>query len=251
MLSKSMGYCVLFGAALFCNTALADYELPETGSVYRGSYPIKKQQIPLPEGDWVVIGKSLTKNNAGSNYVRLVLANIKENVIHGIVGIGSTVSIPTKIGRWDGFTYGEECNKKERHFTTTYANYGGSDQDCWYVTHSFMANVKLSESTKHIIRAQEYLENNEIVMPINMIRVSYRLADRRILQRVSYYFSPEVAGFPPPLRAEWKESDWHHDRVYLDDKKVSYIDNLIAWGRKWHAKVKSGFEGNSSSINTN
>jgi hypothetical protein len=60
---------------------------------------------------------------------------------------------------------------------------------------------------------------------------------------VRIYNNPEVEGFSPPMQGDWRASDWHKDRVYLDPKKKDYVERIVDWSRSAHPKFKQGFEG--------
>jgi hypothetical protein len=95
----------------------------------------------------------------------------------------------------------------------------------------------------HLLALRDYVEKNDLELPVTMIAVQYLRSGRGRFMSLNYYFNPELEGIAPPERAEWRTSDWHRDRYSHDPKKKAYIEKLIKWGAEWHARVDRGFRG--------
>ena len=193
-------------------------------------------QIPLPEGQWKLVGLDTWYNNLQTGFTRGILVDVKGKILRRAVQFDIPIDFSS-----NGYVVSKWCERDNIHHMKKRANYEGGEQDCWGVNHyrlSFSAN-KLPEYMK---QARDYIVANKIRVPGNTIYVRYQKADVNALLQASYHFNPEVDGFPPPKETIWATSDWHRNQMYLDEKKVAYIDKIKRWGTAFDSKVTAGFE---------
>ncbi len=227
----------LFG--IFFLSACATDTMHKTmpiGTTYQSNLKVGfgDTSIPLSDGKWKLIGYSTTGNNNNTPIATGVL--IQEN--------GSTISkgvifqTPTKFEK-NGYVVSKWCERKNVHFIEKKSNYAGREQDCWGVNHykmTFRYNKIMAYK-----QAQDYMKKNKLVLPLAMIATKHRKANSFKFLEVTYFFNPELEGFPPPKIANWGSSDWHPERITNDKAKVAYIDRIKEWGKTWDSKVSEHF----------
>lgn len=229
-------------------------EVPLAGSEFSDEFPVAEMKIPLPKGSWTLIGTEITKEGTrGFNAAYMLIKADKDRLLSA-VEIYTNITI-RKSGQKDTASYknsGEgwvthsNCTRDDMHFIKVYSNIRLGEQDCWWVNHWRMNRVGRG-NTEHWKEAVKYLSENKIRAPLDMLAVTYRMADKADYLTVNYFFNPQTSGF----RREndiywqidsWKTSAWNPDRVKDDEKKQAYIKSIIAWGETWHEKLKRAFK---------
>lgn len=225
------------------HSSAATFEPHKIGTVFNDVIEVGNGvQVPLPEGDWLLVANPIRPNNAKSNFYYPVLIEVKDNVLQRIIMVANSLGRPDQVGFSDGFTFYKECRRTDMLFVKEFINIDGNKQDCWYLNH-FTMTLGPNSGAEFTDR-QKYMEEHKIPLPINMLTTAYHFANAnsRYLD-VRVYHNPEAVGFAAPKQGDWRASDWHKDRIYLDPKKKEYADRLIGWGASWHDRVKEGFEG--------
>lgn len=218
--------------------------LPNVGAPARDSFSVAGKSIPLPAGDWTVIGSQVTKDGDRGYRTAYMLARVEGNSLHSAVEIYTNLAIKkvgAKNGDGKGWLTVRSCTRDDMHYLKVFSNTRLGKQDCWWVNHRRMDGPSKLE---HWTEARKYLSDNQIRAPLDMIAVSYRFANESDYLTVSYFFNPEKAGFSPGSDVYWKihtweTSAWHPDKVKGDIKKINYIKVLISWGKQWHENVKA------------
>lgn len=248
-----LGRCLLVVLSVFVLTAgceKTDRELPvslmlpKVGASATESFTVAGKSIPLPAGDWTVIGTQVTKDGKRGYRTAYMLARVEENSLHSAVEIYTNLPIK-KVDENDGDGKGwltvRSCTRDDMHFLKVFSNTRLGKQDCWWVNHRRMDGPRKLE---HWTEARKYLSDNQIQAPIDMVAVSYRLANESDYLTVNYFFNPKKSGFSQGNDVYWKTytwetSVWHPDKVRGNAKKINYIKALISWGKQWHKKVKA------------
>ncbi|NQV83403.1 MAG: hypothetical protein HQ494_06235 [Rhodospirillales bacterium] len=135
----------------------------------------------------------------------------------------------------------KSCTRDDMHYLKVFENSRLGNQDCWWINHRRMDGAR---NLEHWDEARKYLSDNQIQAPIDMIAVSYRLANMNDYVTASYYFSPNKNGLLEGNDVHWtthtwSTSVWHPDKVRGNKIKTNYINGLISWGKQWHEKVKA------------
>lgn len=224
------------------------------GSQFADAFPIGDKRIPLPPGAWTVIGTEIRKDSDPAFHVAYMLAKIEDNAVKAATEIYASLYIKkaSSGGLFSSGTSGigwvthRSCVRDDMHFVKVYSNIRLGDQDCWWVNHWRM-NRAGSGDSEHWSESRKYLERNQIRAPMDMLGVSFRLANETDYLTVNYFFDPATAGLTPMGDAHWsirtwESSEWHPDRIKGDEKKLAYIKRLISWGETWHPKVKASFD---------
>ena len=218
--------------------------LPKVGTPVTDSFRVAGKNVPLPAGDWTVIGSQVTKDGDRGYKTAHLLARVEGNFLHSAVEILTNLPIK-KIGEKDndgkGWLTVRNCSRDDMHFLKVFSNTRLGKQDCWWINHQRMDRQPKLE---HWTEARKYLSDNQIQAPLDMIAVSYRLANKSDYLTANYFFNPETAGFSEGNDLFWRihtwtTSVWHPDKVRGNKKKIKYIKGLISWGTQWHEKVKA------------
>ncbi|MBC8339453.1 MAG: hypothetical protein ISR51_09655 [Rhodospirillales bacterium] len=212
---------------------------PKVGTAASGSFTVAGKAIPLPAGDWTVIGSQVTKDGDQGYNTAHMLARIEGNSLHSAVEIYTNLPVNKSEGK--GWLTVRSCTRDDMHFLEVFSNSRRGEQDCWWVNHRRMDGPR---SLEHWKEARKYLSDNRIPAPLDMIAVSYRLANESDYLTVSYFFNPEKSGLSTGSDIHWNvhtwvTSVWHPDKVKGDIKKTNFIKALISWGKQWHKKVKA------------
>ena len=205
------------------------------GKVYKNSIQLRNKTIPLPEGEWKVIGRGFRTQE---KYFELfLLKETKRKEFHS----GIIITTDTPMNDYNGYLASKYFKRTNLHHVVVKNNATGGAQDCWLINHIRMAVNPNRPARKE---AYNYFESNHILIPKNTIEVSHRFTGKyhksKFLE-VNYYYNPEVEGFEPPTEANWSTSDWHPLQIIKYPKKVEYIERLKKEGVIMHEKVREGF----------
>jgi len=205
------------------------------GKVYKNSIQLRNKIIPLPVGEWKVIGRGFRTEE---KYFELyLLKETKRGEIHSTI----VITADTLNNEYTGYKSSKYCKRINVHHVVVKNNARQRAQDCWLINH-----IRMSVNPKRaaLKEAYNYLESNRFVLPKNMIQVFHRFTGKYKKSKfltVSYYYNPEVEGFEPPTEANWSSSDWHPLQINKDPKKVKYIERLKKEGAIMHEKIREGF----------
>ena len=249
----------LVAALLGCESLGGKQELPMSlvipgiGTRFADEIPIGDRKIPLPDGEWTVIGNAIDRNNDEGYFVSEMLVGTRDRTVIGAVEIYSSLPIKRAgsgglIGGGDrrqGWLTHRSCSRDDMHFVKVISNVRLGEQDCWWINHWRMHRTGKA-ITEHWEEAVKYLMENKISAPLDMLGVSFRLADKSDYLTVNYFFNPEVEGLKSTNDRywnikTWETSDWHPDKVKNDNSKSDYIKKLKAWGERWHLKLRQSF----------
>ena len=260
MLIRYLVFLALVATVIGCESSSDKAELPMSlmmpaiGTRVANEISIGDKKIPLPEGDWTVIGTGIDRNNAEGYFVSEMLVQIRDKTVTGAVEIFS--NLPVKGGNPEGF-FGavdsspqgwlthRSCTRDDMHFLKVYSNIRRGEQDCWWINHWRMNRTGVAV-TEHWMEAVKYLSDNDISAPLDMLGVSFRLANKMYYLTANYFFNAEVEGLKSTDDLHWsintwETSDWHPDKVRNDGKKREFIVKLIAWGNRWHGRIRESF----------
>ena len=78
-------------------------------------------------------------------------------------------------------------------------------------------------------------------LPVAMVGARFHLADRRLLLRIGYNWTPELMLAASGTRKFWVFEDWTAQVVAQDPRKAAVMKTIAAWGDEWHARVLNAF----------
>ena len=214
-----------------------------------GTYSIGNKSIPLPDGVWTVIGTQIVKDGGRGFQTAHMLARIEDKTVQSAVEVYTNIAIRKSApggAANQGWLTDQNCTRDNMHFAKVHANVRLGEQDCWWVNHWRMHRSG-GGNTEHWMESRKYLADNRIEASLDMVAVSYRLANKVDYLTLNYFFNPEISGFEAEKNIHWsihtwETSAWHPDQTKENEKKQAYIEDLISWGKAWRIKVKALFD---------
>ncbi|MBL6929439.1 MAG: hypothetical protein ISR44_09740 [Rhodospirillales bacterium] len=238
LLAALISSCVSTGGGDGLPTSV---KMPPLATMASGQIEIGNKLVPLPEGQFQLAGTGIQANQKSGHNLTAMLLQTRDGRVVKAVEIFSNRPANTKQGPpTPGWVTHRSCNRDDIHFVELIQNERLGDQDCWWVNHWRMVRTG-SRATEHWKETRKYLSDNKITAPIEMIGVSYRVANKSDFLTVNYFFNPEDDGFPVATDdnwavTTWSTSKWHPDQMDGETKK-QYIEGLISWGRSMHERV--------------
>ena len=209
------------------------------GTKLSGTFEIGQARLPLPDGEWILLGKMEERSYGGPSGVliqRVFLAQFQNGVLSRAVLAGSNEE-----GVRFGWKRNTNCDRVDMHFVDADKNYDVQNQQCWWVNH---VTTAVGNSTwKSITDAYAYMDKNGFRRPSTVIGVFYSLVRGSNFVDAIYWFNPEADGFDAPKSVNWRNNDWHKSRIVDDPKKLAYVQKLKAWGAGNLPRVKAAFGG--------
>jgi hypothetical protein len=221
-------------------------EINPVGKVYRDSIQLWGKNIPLPEGEWKVIGRG-APSNAGRNmlldqqalFFNIVLLKESETkTAHSFL----LISTESMTNNGPGYKPVEYFNRKDVHHVVVKNNEEFGAQDGWLINH-YLMSIDL-KGRPALEEAYNYLLSNKIKLPKIMIQTFHHFTGKYQKNRyldVECYSNPEIEGFEAPNETNWGTSEWHPLRIDNDPKKKAYIERLKNEGAIMHEKIRVGF----------
>lgn len=210
------------------------------GKIYENRIELHRKYVPLPEGQWKVIGSgnSGDKYGSGDEYFEVHLLKVTEkNEMDTIIFIRSD----TPRNTYRGYTANTYPKRTDIHFVKVNSNTEGHPQDWWIINHiRFFINPE-GESYR---QAHEYIVQNKVYVPkIAILRLHQFTGNVQKSKCVSveYIFNPEVEGFAPSEDSNWSTCDWNHMKIKDFPDKVAYIEKIRKEGEAVHEKLRESF----------
>lgn len=216
--------------------------LPNIGQKFFESIEISGKQFPLPEGNFEVAGTDLSITGKNGYATSIFLVNHRNGHIQRAVEIYTNLSIKRSDGPSAlGWATHRSCIRDDMHFRETIKNERLGYQDCWWVNHWRMIRTG-NRQTEHWKETIDFLKKNQLSAPLEMIAVSYRIANKTDYATINYFFNPVSAGFPAVIDDKWEtgtwsDSPWRPDNVKKNSARSKYINSLISWGKSWHKQI--------------
>jgi len=243
-------YLLLQAIVVFLLTGCAMTNLKDSnfvGKVYKGSIQLQSLDIPLPEGEWLVIGsgnKETTvtggrSNDATDDQFQVVL--LKKSDLGQVIGL-LFISTDMMGNKLIGYSPGIVFNRTDVHHVVVNNNDNLGAHDCWLINHSIVP--KISKNTVAKKEAFKYFESNKIVIPKIMIESYHHFTgkyNKNKLLDYSYLINPEIDGFDSPKDTDWSTCEWNLLQINKDHKKVEYIEKLKVEGAAMHEKLHKAF----------
>lgn len=237
-------FLLLPAAFILFSTGIAPAQ--RVGDTVRGYVQLEtgiaaKIQVPLPEGDWLAVSRSVARSSVSNvPIIQSYLVQVSANrALQRAIFIETNYEFPNY-----GWNVPRECNRSDvfyREPSDTRGFGGDRGYKCLTVNHIQMTtSAKSSQASKD---AYAWVWAHTTGMPTTLIGATYDISDGKRFLRVTYFRNPEADGFAPPRDSSWRSSDWHKDRLPGDPKKLAYMNDVKAWALQWKARVEAGFGG--------
>ena len=192
---------MLVGAAWPTQAAVAPI-----GTVFRTLIDLQDKQIPLPQGDWVLVGDgfelmpSLPGGGAGDAIESVVLFRVEGNAVPAFI-----IAHRNGIGVGHGWGVAGDCSRDDIHAAVSYEA-AGHHGFCGFVNHVVTAADEQSAPSWR--QAVAYAGAHGLVLPPTWLMAGFRLSDAADVLDVRYHFDPALAGLATPAATSWSDSRW-------------------------------------------
>ena len=179
--------------------------------VIRLHFPAGKTQIPLPEGEWEVLGLQEDQGSEGNRIWRVYLAHIEDNT-----AVGQIIFYINSDLYEGGWASTPACEQSNYYYEEVISN-EDSNVDCWNV---WQIRLRLKnrwpDGRK---KMHNTLLARKITIPRSMWRILFIRRNEDNLLTITYYFH---AAPPSQFMTRWEAK---------------------SWGARWKPKVDAGFLG--------
>ena len=182
--------------------------------VIRLHFPAGKTQIPLPEGEWELLGlNDEIEPQEAIKMWRIYLARIEHDTLVGQIIIRLNNDL------WDyGWLSVDYCDRDNLWFKEVKSN-RDDDVNCWAVTRVRIRPERWKGGRKQMLDSL-LSRNVNVTIPRRMILAAFFRASIDNTLKIVYYFDRY-----PPYRP------------------IISREDIKTWGRKWKPKVDAGFLG--------
>ena len=195
--------------------------------VYRDHFDFGRKQIPLPEGEWQLAGRSYTTISAlsGTGYGAIesaVLFQLDKNVVAGFIIVRRNV-MPIQ----GGWGTAADCSRDDIYEAITFDE--SADRPfCGFISYIV---TDVSDSSDGAWKAAvDTARRRSLTMPTTWLMVGYRLSDRNDMLDIRYHFNPELQGFAPAAGRTWADNSWSKSRLTgVDPNKTGLSAALVGW----------------------
>lgn len=218
--------------------------LPELGTEYVGTFTVAGKSFPLPKGTFTLTGTDITMTSKSGYAVGAFLVRHRRGTVQQGVEIYTNLPLNYESGpARNGWATHQGCQRDDMHHRQTFNNVRLGKQDCWWVNHWRMHRTG-SRYNEHWQETVKYLKEKDLKAPIEMVAVSYRIANKTDYATLHYFFNPQTASLEGDFYDHWSldswsESAWHKDNINDSPKRKAFVNSRIAWGEKWHSKMRS------------
>jgi|TARA_R110000803_G_scaffold210519_1_gene282525 hypothetical protein len=236
MIKKLIALAAVTILSACVTTTDAFNEQNKIGTVYNGSVSVPHGDILLPQGDWTVVGKSISKNNSSQPFGDVVLAKIDaQNNLDGLVMYSTALETSMRY-----YFYASDYCAPDTGtlYYEQNANQEGGLQKCFFIE-DWSLYVG-ANATDHVKQAEDYFTKNNIKKPEKMVFSNYRISRRNKLLVVQYGFNYRqpigdvIPGYTPSER-------FIYDRPFGTELWKANLETVISWTKENEQLVTDTF----------
>jgi hypothetical protein len=217
------------GVSARADSLLSGYPI---GAVVSGAIAMSHVTVPMPAGPWTVISKAESANNNSHTVGTLYLAQVLSGKFIGFAIISSNADLERA-----GWVTLKECGRSDMLYVERQSD-SFLTESCWWINHIRMAGEGESKEYQTIF---PYASQNHSEVPLNLIEVGVRIADRSAFLTARWRFNPELDGISPPKSELWARSEFNKLNISNYPDRMKYIDKMRAYGREWYPLARKGF----------
>ncbi|MCH8097128.1 MAG: SHOCT domain-containing protein [Proteobacteria bacterium] len=180
--------------------------------VIRLDFPAGQTQIPLPEGEWELLGLQEDQGDMTTRIWRVFLGRMENGVLLGKIYFNINHDLP-QVG-WAAASF---CDRDKIYYIVVNSN-KDSAVDCWAVNRVFTRVTKRWPESARQMR--NTILSRDIEIPPKMVRAIFYRRNTDNLLTIAYYFHRYPPSVPSITRSRLK-----------------------SWAREWKPKVDAGFLG--------
>ena len=175
--------------------------------------------------------------------VTSVLAKVKDNRLDGYIFIGRSIYLLEGIG---SYYFADADCRRDNLFYLDARDVRDGFEDCWYVNH---VRTGINSKSQEIWqRFGGYLRALGLALPPTVIQTRFLNIWNGERTDVAYFMNPAIKGIEPTSQP-WASSDWHKSNVEKFPDKLTYLNEMVEFGKAMHDHVRSGFLKRSSETN--
>lgn len=182
------------------------------------------------EGKWRFSDLELTTSTGGPEPIPLGAARFFQTEGKNLVAV---MEVRSNLRSGSGFWTGEPCKRDDMLFKLQLA--GGREDNCLTVNHiaSYMSNPGGKAAETYALLKEQGIEIPPTVIAITVTRNASSL--RRLVYTL--WVNPEMVGFAREAEPNWGRNPWNKTMSFNDPAKKLFIDQLIAWSKKFQTSV--------------
>lgn len=218
----------------------------DTGAMPKFGEEVKEKMyfggrfIPLPVGDWKVVGFIPAHDSHGTTINTMALVNLKGDTVMGMLLLaGNEISMPVR----QGFRSDGNCQRTDINYINVTSNSDFGPQECQSIDYVDTGSMDHAMGDRLLAAAGGEIKSKQYKLPTTLIGPSFRFANNGVLLMARYLFNPEADGIPPPKNPSWGESDWNKYTIAKYPDKQAYLNRLIVWTNKYLAIMRQAFDG--------
>ncbi len=208
-------------------------QVPVPGQAAAEAILVAGVEVPLPPGSWKVY---YVNDSALGAYPRTDVGLMR---VHGRIVRQTIYATVAHARKGDGFRPYANCAVDHYSHAVERVNRHGHEQDCWHVRPvDLAAGNKPSENRQALFSSADGAAD---FLPVAMIGARFHLADRHLLLRVAYNWTPDLM---LPARGErkfWVFEDWTRAAVEENPPRRAVVKTVTAWAEGWQARVQNAF----------
>jgi hypothetical protein len=220
--------------------ALLLLALPAAAQVHSGSIVVNGRAVPLPPGQWQVIGESRTGSTAVGDATVLGLATVLLAQEEG-ARLSALVSIAAG-ARAQNARYDLDavagCRFPPQPIAVLARAADAAAQDCAHLREWRSTAAPPENPGARWAAYFEWASTRPGWAPSLFHVAWFRIADRTGALDVVYAISPETRGFAPDAR-DWPRNGWNPTNQ--DAPRRAYLARLADWGRAMQPLLRQGF----------
>jgi hypothetical protein len=202
------------------------------GTVFSGYLPFAGKQIPLPQGEWVLVGDGYQilpgeEGSPGDAIEDVVLFQRAKDTVSAFI-----IAHRNLVSRDEGWGVAADCDRDD-----ILAKVGWDEADghgfCGFVNH--VQTAVTEDSAESWKQATAYARQWRLRLPATWLMAGYRLSDNSDVVDVRYHFDPAMAGFPPTASVKtWSDSPWAKTRIdggQMPESWTTYGWSWVSWAR--------------------
>jgi uncharacterized membrane protein len=199
------------------------------GRVFNGMLVMGGKQVPLPGGEWTVLGYDANTIRAGDGkhvglhgaIENLVLARIVDKRVEAMVEINANA-----ISTEDGWGMARDCTRRE-HFVAATRYRTGWDASCFFIKRTL--GVALDSSPAAWRKAVAESVRQLLVVPREWLTVGLRVSSRSDVVDMRFHLDPARLGFRSIEEAAGGGFAWQVADLKNDTGRLKLFEDLMQW----------------------
>lgn len=239
MLKILMAICISVSAAQAFGQSL---HLSPPGTRVVGNFRLGNVIVPLPEGQWVLVGRGEARGSSGTGPIPLAEVYIAESIDRRISRL-VYARAPNGNPGVNGWTRDTGLCDSTDFFHVKATPFYDSPRkaNCFIASHWIEPSP--SQVATFILGRKEfydYLKREGFSWPEIRVGSSHVLNNRKDFLTAQYIFNSEVLGIDVGPAVDWKSAEWHKDRIEGHPDKRLFMQMVRDFGESIYPYLEKG-----------